>query len=93
MDVEMDQTEENIWPALEEFNEPTIAKEYWDSEDENELDWTDILPEVSNDDSDQSDREEKRQKMKGDKKGQDSPWYPFRNQLVSLIPVLHLVQY
>ncbi|KAA1110959.1 hypothetical protein PGT21_034998 [Puccinia graminis f. sp. tritici] len=78
---------EHIRPPLEEFDEPAPAENYWDSEDECELDWIDILPE------DEANHHGKREQKKGDeekeKKGKDSPWYPFRNKHVSQILELH----
>ncbi|EFP84302.2 uncharacterized protein PGTG_10680, partial [Puccinia graminis f. sp. tritici CRL 75-36-700-3] len=69
---------EHIRPPLEEFDEPAPAENYWDSEDKCELDWIDILPE------DEANHHGEREQKKGDeekeKKGKDSPWYPFRNK-------------
>ncbi|KAI9603142.1 hypothetical protein H4Q26_002456 [Puccinia striiformis f. sp. tritici PST-130] len=69
---------ENELPPIEEFDFPAPAKDYWDSDDERELDWIDTLPEDEEDN--QPLEKEKKAEKEEDKKGVNSPWHPFRNK-------------
>ncbi|KAI9608726.1 hypothetical protein H4Q26_004913 [Puccinia striiformis f. sp. tritici PST-130] len=69
---------ENELPPIEEFDFPAPAEDYWDSDDERELDWIDTLPEDEEDN--QPLEKEKKAEKEEDKKGVNSPWHPFRNK-------------
>ncbi|KAI7963432.1 hypothetical protein MJO29_003859 [Puccinia striiformis f. sp. tritici] len=74
---------ENELPPIEEFDFPAPAEDYWDSDDERELDWIDTLPEDEEDN--QPLEKEKKAEKEEDKKGVNSPWHPFRNKNVSVL--------
>ena len=59
-------TPEDVLPPLEDFDEPAPAEEYYDSDDDCELDWTDIIPEDNN--ADQQSRNEAKNEEKEDTK-------------------------
>jgi hypothetical protein len=81
--MEMDLDPKNVHPPLEEFTKNVQAENYWDSDDERELEWTDILPDIDN--ISQSGKEKRNVEKDQEKKGRDSPWtYPFHNKFVSV---------
>ncbi|OAV99244.1 hypothetical protein PTTG_25321 [Puccinia triticina 1-1 BBBD Race 1] len=85
--MEINSPPNDMPPPIEEFDEPALAKEYYDSDDDRELDWTDMLPE---DDDDQcSEKEERKEEKKEDENGENSAWHPFRNKLGSYIKLSH----
>ncbi|WAQ93360.1 hypothetical protein PtA15_18A420 [Puccinia triticina] len=73
---------ENTRPPLDTFDKPSPDEDYWDSEDERKLDWTDLLPEkADNQRSKDAEQKEKTAEKEQEKKGEHSPWYPFWDNL------------
>ncbi|WAR55747.1 hypothetical protein PtB15_6B490 [Puccinia triticina] len=47
--MEINSPPNDMPPPIEEFDKPASAEEYYDSDDNRELDWTDMLPEDDDD--------------------------------------------
>ncbi|OAV92081.1 hypothetical protein PTTG_08799 [Puccinia triticina 1-1 BBBD Race 1] len=62
---------ENTRPPLDTFDEPSPDEDYWDSEDERKLDWTDLLPEKA-DNKRSKDAEQKEKTAERNKKKKES---------------------